>query len=52
MLLAGCAADVAVNEAAVFPAAQQTPEAATWMVHAEIVRCGDIVRANRIEATQ
>jgi tripartite-type tricarboxylate transporter receptor subunit TctC len=42
----------AVNEAAVFPAAQQTPEAATRMVHAEIVRWGEIIRANRIEATQ
>jgi tripartite-type tricarboxylate transporter receptor subunit TctC len=42
----------AVNEAAVFPPVQQTPEAATRMVHAEIVRWGDIIRANRIEATQ
>jgi len=42
----------AVNEAAVFPLAQQTPEAATRMVHAEIVRWGDIIRANRIEAAQ
>jgi tripartite-type tricarboxylate transporter receptor subunit TctC len=42
----------AVNEATVFPATQQTPEAATRMVHAEIVRWADIIRANRIEATQ
>jgi putative tricarboxylic transport membrane protein len=42
----------AVNEVTVFPPAQQTPEAATRMVHAEIVRWGDIIRANRIEATQ
>jgi hypothetical protein len=42
----------AVNAAAVFPPAQQTPEAATQMVHAEVVRWGDIIRANRIEATQ
>jgi tripartite-type tricarboxylate transporter receptor subunit TctC len=42
----------AVNEATIFPPAQQTPEAATRMVHAEIVRWGDIIRANRIEATQ
>jgi hypothetical protein len=39
----------AVNAAAVFPPAQQTPEAATRMVHAEVVRWGDIIRANRIE---
>jgi tripartite-type tricarboxylate transporter receptor subunit TctC len=42
----------ALNEAAVFPAAQQTPDAAARMVHAEIARWGDIIRANRIEATQ
>jgi putative tricarboxylic transport membrane protein len=42
----------AVNEATVFPQAQQTPEAASRMVHAEIVRWGDIIRANRIEAAQ
>ena len=42
----------AVNEVAVFPAAQQSPEAAAELVHAEIVRWADIIRANRIEATQ
>jgi tripartite-type tricarboxylate transporter receptor subunit TctC len=42
----------ALNEATVFPPAQQTPEAAAQMVHAEIVRWGDIIRTNRIEATQ
>lgn len=42
----------AVNEATVFPPTQQTPEAASRMVHTEIVRWGDIIRANRIEATQ
>jgi tripartite-type tricarboxylate transporter receptor subunit TctC len=45
-------ASFAVNEVAVFPAAQQSPEAAANLVHAEIVRWGDIIRANRIEATQ
>jgi tripartite-type tricarboxylate transporter receptor subunit TctC len=42
----------AVNEVAVFPAAQQSLEAAANLVHAEIVRWGDIIRANRIETTQ
>jgi len=42
----------AVNEVTVFPAAQQSPEAAASLVHAEIVRWGEIIRANRIEATQ
>jgi hypothetical protein len=41
-----------VNEATVFPAAQQTPETAARALHAETVRWGDIIRANRIEATQ
>jgi tripartite-type tricarboxylate transporter receptor subunit TctC len=45
-------ASFAVNEVAVFPAAQQSPEAAANLVHAEIVRWGDIIRANRIDATQ
>jgi len=30
---------------------RQTPVAATGMVHAEIVRWGEIIHANRIEAT-
>jgi tripartite-type tricarboxylate transporter receptor subunit TctC len=42
----------AVNEATVFSPAQQTPEAAARLVHSEIMRWGDIIRAHRIEATQ
>jgi tripartite-type tricarboxylate transporter receptor subunit TctC len=40
----------AVNEATVFPSAQQSPEAAAALVHAEIIRWGEIIRANKIEA--
>ncbi len=45
-------ASFAVNEVAVFPVERQSPEAAANLVHAEIVRWGDIIRAARIEATQ
>ena len=34
-----------------YPASQQTPEAATAMLKSEIKRWGDVIRANRIEAT-
>jgi tripartite-type tricarboxylate transporter receptor subunit TctC len=40
----------AVNEATVFPSAQQSPEAAAALVHTEIIRWGEIIRANKIEA--
>jgi len=42
----------AINQVTVFPPAQQTPEAAAELLHAEIARWGEVVRANRIEATQ
>jgi tripartite-type tricarboxylate transporter receptor subunit TctC len=42
----------ALNEATVFTSAQQSPEAAAALVHAEIIRWGEIIRANKIEAAQ
>ena len=38
------------NGMEVYPASEQTPEAATAMLRSEIKRWGDVIRANKIEA--
>jgi tripartite-type tricarboxylate transporter receptor subunit TctC len=40
------------NGMELYPAAQQTPEAATAMLRNEIKRWGDVIRANKIEVQQ
>ena len=37
------------NGMELYPAAEQTPEAATAMLKSEIKRWGDVIRANKIE---
>ena len=38
------------NGMELYPASEQTPEAATALLKSEIKRWGDVIRANKIEA--